>query len=130
MKPRSSLYSGKFGSANGGAAHANKGVEEQIEAENEAVLKALSDDVSALRRGAMGMRDDVREHNRILDTLSGGFQLAQDGIKATITKLEITMSKYGAKQIAIFSLVMFGILVAIYMVITRPSSKAPKPPSS
>ena len=83
-----------------------------VERENDAILNALADDATILRRVAGQMRDDVKEHNTFLDMLASRFTGATGGVRLQSGRLDDVMKQYGFKHTMYIAV---GIVVAVIL---------------
>jgi len=90
--------------------------EQAMVAENDALIEALSGDVSALKRASMGLREEVHEHLSLMDRLSGAFDASRGALRGTMGRLDKVMKNNNSKHmwmLAVFVLVVFIFLYYI-----------------
>lgn len=85
-----------------------------MERENDAIVNALSEDMEKLRRATSTLRDEVADHNKLLDQLEVKFGGATRGLKNTIGKLDTVMQKYGMKHSVMIALGLFVGALLLY----------------
>ena len=107
----------------------NEATQEMAEKENDAIVDALYGESTRLRRTAEGMRDDVKEHNKLLDTLSNTFDRATSGMKKTVGNLDQTMAKYGCKHTVAISVGIFLALLLLWYIFKAIMRSAPATPA-
>jgi hypothetical protein len=127
--PQSSLFSAQHAKATRAGARnsALEGSEEAVEKENEAILGALHGEMERLKRTATGMRDDVREHNRLIDSLTSVFDRATSGVKKSVSSLDQTMKKYGFKHTVYIAVAFVVVLILLYYMVSAMLRTAPAP---
>ena len=78
--------------------------------------RRLGEDMNRLKREAAHLRDDVREHNALIDRLGLGFQGASDGVRRTVVNLDAVMKRYGYRQMCALALGIFLLILLCYHV--------------
>lgn len=84
-QPSSSLFRR---SAAPTAAHTQDSDTARMEAENNAVMRALLDDVRGLKSASSRIRTEVQSHNAILNSLLNTTEQAKRGLSSAIKKLD------------------------------------------
>lgn len=88
-----------------------------MESENEEALKALRDDVRALRGISSGINKEIAHHIKLLDTLQTSMESARTGLKKTMRKLDEVTGTSGMGHIWLLVLFAFGVFFFIYLLI-------------
>eukprot|EP00758_Cryptobia_borreli_P002588 Tbor_TRINITY_DN3141_c0_g1::TRINITY_DN3141_c0_g1_i1::g.14739::m.14739 len=89
--------------------------EDNVRKENDALVGALTEDITRLREGATFLRNEVADHNRLIESIQIYMQSARDGVVGSIGKVDKVMGRYGMKHTIIFALVM---CIVLYLLIT------------
>ena len=129
MAQRGSLFSRGGGGGRGGGGRAGGGAGdyatgssvEELQRENDAILGALSSDMTRLRQAASTLRDEAHEHNKLLDGLQNGLQFARDGVVTVTGKVGDVLDRHGMRHTVLCAFSLFGLMVLAYYTWQRSS---------
>mgnify|MGYP001600592650 FL=1 len=92
------------------------------ERENDAILRALGNDMERVQNEARGLRQEVQEHNALLDALGRSMGVAVNGVRSSASRLADVMQRNGWRQNLTLAIGIFVLLVVIYYIIRRAST--------
>ena len=107
---RSSLFQRAVAPAQRPRTHADLTM---IEKENDAVLKALLQDVKALKKGSSEVAAEIKSHLKLLDVLGDAFSTARAGLRRTMSKLE----EVGGLRSSSHMWLLFGFVFVVFIFI-------------
>ena len=94
----------------GGAGDANSGILEQ---QNNELIHELSEHVSRLKGVTIGLGNEVREQNSLLDNMSDGFQNTRDMLQGSLRRIGTMLEQGGAKHMCY--MVAFCVFVMLFL---------------
>lgn len=103
-------------------------MEIEAERENDAILNALAGDVDRMKREAGDLKDEVTQHNVMLEAIGKSLTGAVSGVRGTITRLADVMKKNTCKGQMMMALGIFAVFLFVYYLWrSRSSSTTPAP---
>lgn len=121
MQPKSSLFQRQSGGLPGAtsrqAAPTNNNNAQLMERENEEVLRALREDVRALKGISGLIGREVQDQNKFLDILQSSMTAAKAGISSTMRKLDHVSSVSGVGHMWLLIIMVLVVCFFIYLLL-------------
>lgn len=111
MQPKSSLFQRQAATVGGRPSG------EATPGENDEVLRALREDVRALKGVSGAIGREVQEQNKFLDLLQSSMSAARSGISATMKKLDHVSSVSGVGHMWLLVLMVFMVFFFVYLLL-------------
>ena len=123
--PKSSLFRTPAGgaAASGSRTEMQEHREQSMVEENDAMLAALSADVSALKRASQGLRDEVKEHLSLMDRLTNAFDSSRGALAGTMGRLEKVMKNGNSRHMWLLAVFVLSVFIFLYYILRSKSSK-------